>query len=386
MERHMTLEASAHLTAVNKEELARSLRKIYAHGANLVIGWYLSANGIKVLHLPSYALSMTPGFSAHTLTRGKFIKKEADFHRLSNMGAKVTNVPLSFDISNDSSTISTVDRLVRQFSISYYPWRCISLFDMTGFSKYEPFEKITLITMLSHHITVAADKCRQLELPVDIHMTPTDDGFYVWNERVGTGADVALYTVTMLTLIYNHAALGVARHAAVPNLRCCVTFGEHFEYFQHRAESRETQALIVGDITVELDRMMSAAVDNQILIGSHQRRAKEGRVVDTPRFVKLAQSGLDRLIGMQIPGGKIAGVRGYLTGERAETITFDDAADDIDAKHDFHPACFNAKIDVTNEAGDEDQIGCLDSDLDGFSALPVEKEARTANADETVDA
>ena len=378
----MTLEASAHLTAANTEELARSLRKIYSHGANLVIGWYLAANGIKVLHLPSYALSMTPGFSAHTLTRGKFIKKEADFHRRSKMGAKVTNVPLSFDISNDASTISTLDRLMRQFSISYYPWRCVSMFDMTGFSKYEPFEKITLITMLSHHITVAAEKCRQLELPVDINMTSTGDGFSVWNERVGTGADVALYTVTMLTLIYNNAALGVARHAAVPNLRCCVSFGEHFEYFQHKTDTRDPQAFIVGDITVELTRMMSGAVDNQILIGSHKRRGEKGRVVDTPRFVKLAQSGLDRLTGMQIPGGKIGGVSGYLTGERAVDDAF------AGGTHELRPACFNAKLDVTDESGSKDQIGCLDSDLEGFSALASEtvgEESKT-KIDQPVDA
>jgi hypothetical protein len=364
MERHMALEATAHLTAANTEELARSLRKIHTHGANVVIGWYLAANGIKVLHLPSYSLSMTPGFSAHTLTREKFVKKESDFHRLSKMGAKVTNVPLSFDISNDTSTISAIDRLMRQFSITYYPLRCVALFDMAGYSKYEPFEKITLITMLSHHITVAADKCRQLELPVDIHMTSTGDGFYVWNERVGMGADVALYTVAMLALIYNHAALGVARNAAVPNLRCCLSFGEHFEYFQHRPGTRNPQALIVGDITLELARMMSEAVDNQILMGSHQRRGKEGRVVDTPRFVKLAQSGLDRLGGMQIPGGKIAGARGYLTGERD--------VGGVGAGSGIRPACFNTKLDVTTDSGTESQIGCLDSDLEGFSDLPPE--------------
>ena len=369
----MKLETSAHLSAANADELVRSLRKLFSHGANLVVGWYLAANGIKVLHLPSYALSMTPGFSAESLTPSKFIKKEADFHRLSNLGARVTSIPLSFDISNEAQTISAVDRMMRQFSITHHPMRCVSLFDMVGFSKYEPFDKITLITMLSHHITVAAEKCRQLELPVDVSMTTTGDGFYVWNDRVGFGADVALYTVTMLALIYNYAALGVARNAAVPNLRCCVSFGEHFEYFQHRADARDPLCFIVGDVTIELARMMSAAVDNQILIGSHQRRAKDGRVVDSPRFVNLAQSGLDRLIGTQIPGGKIAGIKSYLTGEGVMDDDFTVKSYDVIDKHDFRHTCFNAKLNVTDQSGGDVHIGCLDSDLEGFSALASEE-------------
>jgi hypothetical protein len=316
---------------------------------------------------------MTPGFSAESLAPSKFIKKESDFHHLSNKGARVTNIPLSFDISHEANTISAIDRVMRQFSITHYPMRCVSLFDMVGFSKYEPFDKITLITMLSHHITVAAEKCRQLELPVDVSMTTTGDGFYVWNERVGYGADVALYPVTMLALIYNYAALGVARNAAVPNLRCCVGFGENFEYFQHHTDARDPFGFIVGDVTIELASMMSAAVDNQILIGSHQRSAKDGRIVDTPGFVNLAQSGLDRLIGMQIPGGKIASIKSYLTGERVMDDDFTVKSYDVIDKHDFRHTCFNAKLNVTDESGSEIHIGCLDGDLEGFSALASEE-------------
>ena len=369
----MNLESAAHLSAANASELELSLRKIFAHGANLVVGWHLAANGIKVLHLPSYALSATLGFSAESLKPSKFVKTEAEFHRLSNLGARVTSIKLSFDIANEAHAIAAIDRVMRQFSITHHPWRCISLFDMVGFSKYEPFDKITLITMLSHHITVAAEKCRQLEFPVDVSMTTTGDGFYVWNDRVGFGADVALYSVTMLALIYNYAALRVARNAAVPNLRCCVSFGEHYEYFQHRTDARDPLCFIVGDVTIELARMMSAAVDNQILIGSHRRGAKDGRIIDSPRFVTLTQSGLDRLIGTQIPGGTIAGIKSYLTGERVMDDAYTVKRYDVVDKHDFRHACFNAKLNVTDGSGGEVHIGCLDRDLEGFSALATDE-------------
>ena len=362
-----------HLSAANGNELERSLRRIFSHGANLVVGWLLAGHGIKVLHLPSYALSATPGFSPKSLKPSKFIKTEAEYHRLSNIGARVSNIQLSFDTPHEAKAIAAVDRVMRKYSITHHQWRCISLYDMVGFSKFDPFDKITLITMLSHHITVAAEKCRQLELPVEVSMTTTGDGFYVWNDRVGFGADVALYTVTMLALIYNYAALGVARNAAVPNLRCCVSFGEHYEYFQHRADARDPLCFIVGDVTIELARMMSAAVDNQILIGSHRRRAKDGRIIDSPRFISLAQSGLDRLIGTQIPGGKIAAIKSYLTGERVLDDDYTVKRYDVVDKHEFRHGCFNAKLNVTDAKGGEVHIGCLDRDLEGFSALATEE-------------
>lgn len=365
----MHLESGAHLSSANIGELERGLSKIFAHGANIVIGWHLAAHGIKVLHLPSYALSATPGFSAAGLKATKYVKTEAEFHRLSQTGAKVSNIKLSFDIPNDAKTISAVDRLMRRFSITHQPLRCVSLFDIVGFSKYEPFDRITLITMLSHHITVAAEKCRQLELPAEVNMTTTGDGFYVWNDRTGLGADVALYVVTMLTLIYNYAALAVVRAAAVPNLRCCIGFGEHFEYYQHGTNARYPQSFIVGDVTINLARMMSAAIDNQILIGSHRRTTKDGRVIDTPGFVKFAQSGLKRLVEMQIPGGKIADIKSYLTGERLMDNDFTIKRDSVVDKHDLRHSCFNAKLNVTDESGDTIQIGCLDHELEGFSTF-----------------
>ena len=98
----MNLETAAHLSAANAGELERSLAKIFAHGANLVVGWHLAAHGIKVLHLPSYALSATPGFSGESLKPSKYVKTEADFHRLSNLGARVSSIKLSFDVANEA--------------------------------------------------------------------------------------------------------------------------------------------------------------------------------------------------------------------------------------------------------------------------------------------
>ena len=356
----------AHFPPANASELERSLRKIWRHGANVIVGWYAGAHGLKILHLPSYALSRASALCPDILAPDKSVT-EAGLHRLTDIGARVANVRLSFDVPRDEKVIAALNRFIRKFSITRCECRCVSLFDIVNFSAYEPFDQITLITMLSHHIDVAAEQCNRLGLAVDICMTTTGDGFYVWNGRQGLGPDIALYTVTMLALIYNYAALNVAEKAAVPTLRCCVNFGGHFEYTQQRGGGGDGQSFIVGDVTVELARMMSVARPDQILIGSHSRAVETGRRVDTPGFMTLAQAGLDKLPGLQVPGGKIAAIRSYLTGARDTGDRFTVKQYSVIDKHDISHACFNAKLNFTDGDGNDVYIGCMDQDLEGFA-------------------
>ena len=355
-------------SAANATELDRSLRKIWRHGANVIIGWHVAANGLKILYLPSYALSTVAASEADILRPDKCMTTEADYHRMANLGAKTESVPLSFDIPRDDNAADAVNRFIRKFSITRCGCRCVSLFDVVNFSRYEPFDQITLITMLSHHINVAAETCNRLGLPVDICTTTTGDGFYVWNENEGLGADVALYTVSMLALIYNYAARTAAKTAVVPTLRCCVHLGAHFQYSQQQNGSGASQSFIVGDVTVELARMMAAALPNQILIGSHSRTVDGDRTIDTPMFVEVAQAGLEKLIGLPVPGGKIEAVKSYLTGERVDSDRFTIKKYSVVDKHAFEHACFNAKLNITDGAGNNVYIGCLDEDLEGFAA------------------
>ena len=97
-------------------------------------------------------------------------------------------------------------------------------------------------------------------------------------------------------------------------------------------------------------------------------------MIDTPGFVKFAQSGLDRLIGTQIPGGEIGGIKSYLTGECVMDDDFTIKRYNVVDKHDFRHSCFNAKLNVTDRSGKSVLVGCLDRDLEGFTALASDQE------------
>ncbi|MHA1107867.1 MAG: hypothetical protein ACTSQV_01985 [Alphaproteobacteria bacterium] len=359
---------NTHFSAANARELEHKLRRVWRHGASMVIGWHVAANGLKILHLPSYALSTAATIDPGILAPDKRIANEADYHRLVKLGAKAESVPLSFDIPRDESVCGALNHFIRKFSVTQCRRRGVALFDIVDFSRYPPFDQITLITMLSHHINVAAETCNRLGLHADIRMTTTGDGFYVWNDAEGLGADVTLYCVAMLALIYNYAARAAAKTAAVPTLRCGVHIGPHFQYSQQQNGAGDSQSFIVGDVTVELARMMAAALPNQILIGDHHRETEGGRDIDTEMFVELAQNGLQKLIGLPVPGGRIEAIISYLIGERAPGGRFPVKSYQVIDKHKFTHTCFNAKLNVTARDGNEIHIGCPDTELEGFAA------------------
>ncbi len=361
-------------SSANISELERHLRKIWAFGANVIVGWRIGALGLKILYLPSYALAKAAQAYPDLLSGDRNLKSDAEAHRLAKIGARTASVSLSFNVPRDEKVIFHINRFIRKFSITHCRFRCVSLFDIVQFSKYDHFDQITLITMLSHNLHFAAERCNRLGLPIELAMTTTGDGFYVWNNRRGIEADISLYTTTMLALIYNNAALNIAETAAVPTLRCCVHFGRHFEYYQPRGDRSDSQGFIVGDVTIELARMMAMAMPNQILLGTYSRKhdkwhayADRG-IVDTESFVTAAQEGLKKLIGLPIPGGTIATIRSYLTGDETMPGAFTVKTYRVVDKHALEYPCFNAKLNFTDSAGNDVYIGCMDGDLAGFGA------------------
>lgn len=357
----------------NVKELERGLHKIWSLGANVIVGWQVGAYGLKVLHLSSYALARAAETHPDLLAGDRYLGSGASAQRLAGLGAKTTSLALSFDVPTDDNVILSINRFIRRFSITHCPLRCVSLFDIVDFSKYSHFDQITLITMLAHHLYVAARQCNRLGLPVKLAMTTTGDGFYVWNGKQGLDADVASYTVAMLALIYNNAALNIAANAAVPTLRCAIHFGSHFEYYQPHGDGGASQGFIVGDVTIELARMMSVALPNQILIGrfggagGEESPYADRGVTDTATFMTAARKGLGKLANLRIPGGRIAAIRCYLTGEQQGAGRFTVKSYRVIGKHDLEYPCFNAKLNFTDSGGNEIYIGCMDAELSGFA-------------------
>ena len=370
------------LTAANRRELDVNLRKVWDLGANVIIGWRLLPYGMKILYVTSYDLPKAAKNHPNLLRFDRFIDDEAEFERFLDLGCKASPLNLSFSVTKDCQDI--VNEIIRRYTVTHFECRAVALFDIANFSIHSPFEQITQISVLSHYVKAAAQRCRSLGMNIDLGMTTTGDGFYVWNDNVGLTADIELYIVVMLSLGYNTAARKLAKTESVPRLRCAIHFGSHYEYYHPGSAGKETSGFIVGDVTIILARLISPARINQLLVGSHVRvlddteeewRERLGTAkIDTLSFMNLAQRGMSRLVGLPIPGGKIGSIKTYFTGRRISDKEFSIMKYYIKDKHGIDHPCYNAKFNIVSSSNEKVYFGLLEKELGKFRARTEEDE------------
>jgi hypothetical protein len=340
--------------------------------------------GLEIFYLPSFDLPKVAGIEAELLQPDRQINSDKKAEALMRAGCKVSKLSLSYQLGREQNTLSYINSLVRKITVTYYPCRAVALFDMVSFSIHSPFQQITQISVLSHYIKLAALRCKNLGMPIEVCMTTTGDGFYVWNEYEGIAADIALYNATLLALTYNYVARDLATTQSVPRLRCVLHFGSHYEYYQTSGSNPQGSPFIVGDVTVNAARLISQALTNQLLIGSYSRNIDAGKeelnqivgltTLDTPSFMALAQSETGKMVELPIPGGKIKKIRTYLTGPRVSDNSFAIRKYYITDKHGLDHGCYNAQLTVTSSTGDHVSFGLLDKDLEKFKGVADEDE------------
>lgn len=368
------------ISAANRRELEASLRKVWRLGANVILGWRALAHGIDVLYAASYDLPKIAKARPALMLPDRRITRDAEFDACVKAGCKKESIRLLFEIDRQSDTTSAIDEIIRSYSVTQSPVRAVALFDIVSFSLYPPFEQIVQVNVLSHYIKLAARRCQGLGMPVVPRMTTTGDGFYVWNAHEGLDADMALFAAVMLALGYNNAARKVAEKdtPSVPRLRCGIHFGTHYEFYQGGSGTLETGGYIVGEVTINLARLISKARTNQLLVGAYTRElgATEKTLaertgltsVDTPTFMALAQANIAKLAEAPIPGGKIEEVTAYFTGPRISDDTFSIRKYYVPDKHGLDHPCYNAKLTIKTSAQEEISFGLMDHDLQKFDA------------------
>jgi hypothetical protein len=196
---------------------------------------------------------------------------DADTEALKNSGCITTEISLPFEVPLDVCFSRFVEELIQPYVVHWSPCRGVALFDIVAFSKYTAFEQMAQIRVLSNFIDLAAQRCRTLGHDINVSKSTTGDGFYVWNKVEGVEGDIALYLSTMLTLAYYYGARQSNLTRGFPLLRCCIDFGSHFEYRGAKEKDANCGDYIVGDVTIGLARMMSAAQPSQLLVGVHSR-------------------------------------------------------------------------------------------------------------------
>src|SRR5262245_31624062 len=379
--------------------LDRCLHEHWGLGENVILNWCPEGDGIALLVIPHYGVAEysteTKDATGSRPAPGAAVKPKQDFLQtlLSGrrcllptqmqkvarlLGIEQTHVPLREPLKNTPAQNEIIEKMIKRYSITYVPSRGVSLFDIVGFSLLTPFEQMMQLNSLSYSLNSAQAKLLTKRIGVDFSRTTTGDGFYIWNRNLTLEGNVNLYHFMQLVLADNAIAHKKARRNTVPELRACFHVGSSYEFHQAEGLNPTLYNYIVGDVTVELARMIERALPGQILVGEFRgemHAAADGpnaapRPVDSMSFVDMATRTAGQLAGIELSGERVDAIRCYLTGTRLQNGEFTVRRLMINDKHGISRRVFNAKVNIYRHNADPILLGIEDRVLDP-SSMPA---------------
>jgi hypothetical protein len=261
--------------------------------------------------------------------------------------------------------LTAIEQLVRRYSITYVRRRAVALFDIVGFSLLEPFEQMMQLNSLSCSLNAAHSRLLGRRLLVNFARSSTGDGFYIWNRDAGHEANTNLYHFMHLVLADNAIARAKAAGATVPLLRTGFHVGACYEFHHAGGLNPTVYNDIVGDVTIELARMVDRALPGQILVGDFPPGdgGGEGDPADAVAFVDRAQGTLGQLNGLELCGEAVESIKCYLTGRAQPDGTFTIRKLSIHDKHGRSRNAYNAKVNIHRRGAPPILLGIEDRQL-----------------------
>jgi hypothetical protein len=202
-------------------------------------------------------------------------------------------------------------------------------------------------------------------MQVNFARSSTGDGFYIWNRDVGLEANTNLYHFMHLVLADNAIARWKARGNGVPLLRTSFHVGSCYEFNHAEGLNPTIYCDVVGEVTIDLARMIEHALPGQILVGEFcvpmvQDGLKSGSNFDAIQFMNQAQSSLSQLNGLELSGEAVESIKCYLTGEACSDGTFSIRKLAIEDKHGLRRNAFNAKVNIHRRGAEPILLGIED--------------------------
>jgi hypothetical protein len=370
--------------------LDEALHKLWRLGRNIVLLWAVDNQGLEVLVVPHYLIAefadakfIGPETTPGTGHSESFIEnvisgpKKVELDRLREIAGILSLAPKHIElpfIPGQDLTFKTIDSLVKRYSISLVKDRAVALFDAVGFSLYSPLEQVTQLNSLAYSVNAAYSKLLAKEINIRFARTTTGDGFYIWNRGAGIRDAVDLYHFMHLVLADNAIARSKAKGNTVPVLRGCFHVGPHYEFYQSEGLSPTTFSYIVGDVTIDLARMIERAKAGQVLIGDFEVPVQDhasGRIakIGTVEFIEKAQDTLSSLTGIVLSGDRIDSLKCYLTGDKDSDGAFSIKKYRISDKHGLTRDVFNAKVNIYRQHAEPIYLGIRDSELSDFDVV-----------------
>ena len=265
-----------------------------------------------------------------------------------------------------------VDQLIQRYSISYVEARAVLLFDIVNFSLYAPFEQTSQLNSLSYSINAAIGKLASVGIELAISRTTTGDGYYVWNRHCHPQANLDLFQLLLLVLADNALA---RRHAGqqgngIPELRCGFHIGSHYAFYQTGDQQPASDSYLVGDVTIELARMLELTQPGQILVGEFLTEVPTSDSdsaylvsADTRGFIDRVGKHMSRLQGLPLSGRPITAIRAFLTGESGVTVGDLARRFRITDKHGRSRHAYNLRLNIHRDNGEPLFLGLQDRQL-----------------------
>jgi hypothetical protein len=370
----------------NLVHLEQQLHAEWSLGQNSILSWCPLDQGILILVVPHYAIAeytaapasdptMPRKVSARFITelisgdRQLTLSQMQKVSRLLDVEPKY--ITLRQPLSNNAIETQIIEKMVRRYGINYVASRAVTLFDIVGFGLLTPFEQMTQLNSLSYSLNSAHAKMLELDVGINFARSSSGDGFYVWNRDHGIDASVNLYHFMHLVLADNAIARAKAVTKSVPRLRACFHVGSCYEFHQAEGLNPTIHNFIVGDVTIELARMIEAAFPGQILVGDFMAdlsdqfsRNTDSQVnLDAVRFLQRAKGNLAKLSGLEISGERVTSIKCYLTGEKLANGDFNIRRLSIRDKHGLTRTAYNAKINIYRDTAEPILLGIEDRKL-----------------------
>lgn len=381
------LEGISLVQRENLRFLEEALRQQWNLGQNILLCWCIDEIGLQALVVPHYFLS---NFSSNLnnaspkdrldALNGRFMremiagKRLMELEEFESTARRLeiipTEVHLPLPLPREPALLNAIEAMVKRYSITYVNSRAVLLFDIVNFSLAMPFEQASQLSSLSYSLNAAYNKLLKKNIKINFNRTTTGDGYYVWNKDTSPRSNMELFQFMLLVLADNAIAQRKARSSTVPLIRTGFHIGSHYEFYQVEGLNPSMSSYIVGDVTIELARMIDLAMPGQIFIGDYQvtvpTSARDGAYLieaDSQRFVERAGKHMEALKGLELSGEQIESIHGYLTGETGSSAGQSVRRFRITDKHGRSRNVYNMRINIYTRKGKPIILGMQDSQL-----------------------
>jgi hypothetical protein len=252
--------------------LTERMRRAWRHGDRLALAWTAVHGALRVLMVEQAAFlalcRARPDLWAERRYRPPTTLRELQ----AELDDRARLIEVVMIGRLDASAHGQIEAVVERFSIRLSPHLPVALVDLVGFSKLGPIQQLARLSGLEKSLCRAEVTLARAGLGIAPMRTTTGDGFYVWTPTATDDRTVRLLALVLVTFVH-FAAAGRDAGFDAGELKATLGIGACFSLHRLAQQTPQDDTYVVGAVTVELARLMSACQPGQILLGTgHQHR------------------------------------------------------------------------------------------------------------------